>query len=124
MKITVLSPKQTVFEGEAKSVFLPGDLAEFEILDYHAPIVSLLRAGNVVVDWAKKIPIRRGMIKFDRNECMILVEEESTEMEAVERAPKSTADRARQLSCVTIHYKVQIVELATQQPISNRAAHQ
>ena len=91
MKITVLSPKQTVFEGEAKSVFLPGDLAEFEILDYHAPIVSLLRAGNVVVDWAKKIPIRRGMIKFDRNECMILVEEESTEMEAVERAPKSTA---------------------------------
>ncbi len=91
MKITVLSPKQTVFEGEAKSVFLPGDLAEFEILDYHAPIVSLLRAGNVVVDWGEKIPIRRGMVKFDRNECMILVEEESTEMEAVERAPEATA---------------------------------
>jgi len=91
VKVTVLSPKQTVFEGEAKSVFLPGDLAEFEILDYHAPIVSLLRAGNVVVDWAKKIPIRRGMIKFDRNECMILVEEESTEMEAVEHAPDAEA---------------------------------
>ena len=91
MKITVLSPKQTVFEGEAKSVFLPGDLAEFEILDYHAPIVSLLRAGNVVVDWAQKIPIRRGMVKFDRNECMILVEEETKEMEAVARAPESTA---------------------------------
>jgi len=80
MKVTVLSPKQTVYEGEAKSVFLPGDLAEFEILDYHAPIVSLLRAGNVVVDWKDKIPIRRGMIKFDRNECMILVEEESSKM--------------------------------------------
>jgi len=91
VKVTVLSPKQTVFEGEAKSVFLPGDLAEFEILDCHAPIVSLLRAGNVVVDWAKKIPIRRGMIKFDRNECMILVEEESTEMEAVEHAPEVEA---------------------------------
>jgi len=81
MKVTVLSPKQTIFEGEAKSVFLPGDLAEFEILDYHAPIVSLLRAGNVLVDWERKVPIRRGMIKFDNNECMILVEEESQKLE-------------------------------------------
>ena len=88
MKLTVLSPKQTIFEGQAKSVFLPGDLAEFEILDYHAPIVSLLRAGNVLVDWKQKIPIRRGMIKFDRNECMILVEEESQEMSALTEVPE------------------------------------
>jgi F-type H+-transporting ATPase subunit epsilon len=86
MKLTILSPKQTIFEGMAKSVLLPGDLAEFEILDYHAPIVSLLRAGNVLVDWEHKIPIRRGMIKFDRNECMILVEEESLEMSQVARS--------------------------------------
>ena len=83
MKLTVLSPKQTIFEGAAKSIFLPGDLAEFEILDYHVPIVSLLRRGNVVVDWKNRIPIRRGMVKFDHNECVILVEEESLEMEAV-----------------------------------------
>jgi F-type H+-transporting ATPase subunit epsilon len=86
LKLTVLSPKQTIFEGEAQSVFLPGDLAEFEILDYHAPIVSLLRAGNVLVDWSERIPIRQGMVKFDRNECMILVEEESQEMEALSDA--------------------------------------
>jgi F-type H+-transporting ATPase subunit epsilon len=86
LKLTVLSPKQTIFEGEAKSVFLPGDLAEFEILDYHAPIVSLLRAGNILVDWEHKIPIRRGMVKFDRNECMILIEEESREMAAITSA--------------------------------------
>ncbi len=80
MKLTILSPKQVIFEDEAESVFLPGDLAEFEVLDYHVPIVSLLRTGNVVVDGDKKIPIRKGMIKFDRNECMILVEEESREV--------------------------------------------
>ena len=83
MRLVVLSPKQTVFDGEVRSVFLPGDLAEFEILDYHAPIVSLLRAGNVVVDWELKIPIRRGMVKFDRNECVILVEEESRKLKEV-----------------------------------------
>lgn len=73
--VRILNPKHVVFEGEAQSVFLPGDLAEFEILPYHAPIVSLLRAGQVVVDWNTVIPIRRGMVKFFRNECVILVEE-------------------------------------------------
>jgi len=64
-----------IYEGEARSVFLPGDLAEFEILDHHAPIVSLLRPGEVVVDWKTAIPIKQGMVRFDRNDCMILVEE-------------------------------------------------
>lgn len=75
MKVTILNPKHVLFEGAAKNVFLPGDLAEFEIMDYHAPIVSLLRPGNVLIDWETAIPIKRGMVKFDNNECMILVEE-------------------------------------------------
>ena len=75
MKLTILNPKHVVFDGEAGSVFLPGDMAEFELLDHHAPIVSLLRSGNVTVDWKTVIPIKRGMVKFDNNECMILVEE-------------------------------------------------
>ena len=64
-----------VFDGEAKSVFLPGDQAEFELLDFHAPIVSLLTPGHVVLDWERSIPIQKGMVRFDNNECVILVEE-------------------------------------------------
>jgi F-type H+-transporting ATPase subunit epsilon len=75
LKVKILNPKHVIFDGEAQSVFLPGDMAEFELLDFHAPIVSLLRPGSVVVDWEKRIPIKRGMVRFDRNECMILVEE-------------------------------------------------
>ena len=75
MKVKILNPKHVIFDGEAKSVFLPGDMAEFELLDFHAPIVSLLRPGRVVLDWDKAIPIKKGMVKFDQNECMILVEE-------------------------------------------------
>ncbi len=77
MKVTVLSPRQVIHEGTARRVFLPGDLAEFELLDYHAPIVSLLRTGDVVIDGVTRVPIHRGMVKFDRNECTILVEETS-----------------------------------------------
>lgn len=86
MQLTVLSPKQTIFEGEAHSVLVAGDLAEFEILEYHAPIVSLLRTGNVVVDGERKIPIQRGMLTFDQNQCIILVEEASRAMARVKAA--------------------------------------
>ena len=75
MKVTILNPKHVIFDGEAGSVFLPGDLAEFELMDSHAPIVSLLRPGRVVIDWETAIPIKAGMVKFDKNECTILVEE-------------------------------------------------
>jgi F-type H+-transporting ATPase subunit epsilon len=75
MKVTILNPKHVLFAGEAESVFLPGDLAEFELLDFHAPIVSLLNKGEVILDMRKRIPIKRGMVKFDNNECTVLVEE-------------------------------------------------
>ncbi len=50
-------------------------MAEFEIMDNHVPIVSLLKPGHVKVDWKVSIPIKHGMVKFDKNECMILIEE-------------------------------------------------
>lgn len=75
MKLTILNPKHVLYDGEAKNVFLPGDLAEFELLDWHAPIMSLLLEGDVVVDWERRIPIKNGMVRFDKNECVILVEE-------------------------------------------------
>ncbi len=75
MNLVVLNPKHVIFEGEAKSVCLTGDSAEFELLDHHAPIVSLLRPGEVMVDGREPITIKSGMVTFSRNECMILVEE-------------------------------------------------
>ena len=73
--VTILNPKHVVYEGDAESVFLPGDQGEFEILTFHVPIVSLLKPGKVVVDWKTSVPIKNGMVKFDKGECVILVEE-------------------------------------------------
>jgi F0F1-type ATP synthase epsilon subunit len=66
-----------VFQGDVESVFLPGDAGEFELLAYHVPIVSLLKAGEIVVNWKTRIPIKRGMIRFLGEECVILLEQES-----------------------------------------------
>jgi len=74
MRVTILNPKRVLFEGEAQSVLLTGDIAEFEILDHHAPIISLLRPGNVTLDGERHVPIKKGMVRFDENDCVILTE--------------------------------------------------
>jgi F-type H+-transporting ATPase subunit epsilon len=74
VKVTILNPRRVLFEGEAKRVSLTGDIAEFEILDYHAPIISLLRPGAVMIDGETRVPIKKGMVRFDSDECVILTE--------------------------------------------------
>ena len=75
--LRILNPKHVVFEAPTESVFLPGDMAEFELLAYHVPIVSLLKQGEIVIDWKTRIPIQKGMVRFFNNECVILLEEET-----------------------------------------------
>jgi F0F1-type ATP synthase epsilon subunit len=72
--LKILNPKQIVFEGTVESVFLPGDSGEFELLAYHVPIVSLLKEGEIIVDWKSRIPIKKGMVRFLGDECIILLE--------------------------------------------------
>ena len=74
-KTTILNPKRTIYEGEAQSVFLPGNSGEFEILEFHKPIMSLLKQGEIVIDWNKYIPISKGVMSMYENELVALVEE-------------------------------------------------
>jgi len=73
--LKIMDPMRVLLEGHVESVFVPGDRGEFELLPYHAPLVSLIREGNVVVDWTTVLSVRRGMVRFANNECVILVEE-------------------------------------------------
>ena len=74
--LKVLNPKHVVFQGQVHNLFLPGEAGEFELLAYHAPIVSLLKTGEIVVDWKTRIPIKKGMVRFCDGECVILLEEQ------------------------------------------------
>ncbi len=48
LKLRVLSPQQLLFEGQVRSVTLPGTASPFTVLDGHAPIISSLESGRVV----------------------------------------------------------------------------
>jgi len=74
-KVTIINPRRTIYEGQAKSVFLPGEEGEFEVLEFHKPIISLLRKGEIVIDWNKCVTISKGVVKMYHNELVALVEE-------------------------------------------------
>ena len=71
----VITANRVLYEGPAKSVFLPGTSGEFEVLDFHKPIISLLREGSIVVDWETEIPIRKGAVRMMGDELVAIVEE-------------------------------------------------
>ena len=50
MQLEIVSPEKTIFSGEAKSVYLPGSEGHFQVLNNHAPIVSTLRKGEILID--------------------------------------------------------------------------
>jgi F-type H+-transporting ATPase subunit epsilon len=50
MYLEIVSPEATLFAGEVNSVTVPGVEGEFQMLNNHAPIVSLLQEGNVKFD--------------------------------------------------------------------------
>ena len=50
MKLEIITPESNVFSGEAKSVSLPGLDGVFQVLNNHAPIISALKKGNLIVE--------------------------------------------------------------------------
>lgn len=49
MHLEIVSPEATLYSGEVSSVTVPGADGEFQMLENHAPIVSLLQEGTVKI---------------------------------------------------------------------------
>jgi len=49
MFLEIVTPEATLYSGEVTSLAVPGVNGEFQMLDNHAPIVSILGKGNVKI---------------------------------------------------------------------------
>ena len=47
MKVEIISPSETLYEGEATAVTVPSQMGPFTLLEHHAAIVAILEAGKV-----------------------------------------------------------------------------
>jgi len=93
MNIKILTPEFVVFEGDVKSVLLPGKNGDFHVMKDHAAIVASLIGGKVrvftndidekyVKHFTKEnekesvfsFPVKSGVIEFSNNKGIILAE--------------------------------------------------
>jgi len=49
MKVVVAKVDETLYEGEAESLTVPGTDGEMTILGHHEPLITTLKAGSIVV---------------------------------------------------------------------------
>ncbi|QNL52236.1 ATP synthase F1 subunit epsilon [Olivibacter sp. SDN3] len=77
MELNIITPDQSVFSGKATSVTVPGSAGSFEILKDHAPIISTLEDGKVIIRDNKNIEviiIKGGVVEVLDNKITVLAE--------------------------------------------------
>jgi F-type H+-transporting ATPase subunit epsilon len=77
MNLEIITPDKKVFAGEANAVTLPGSDGQFQVLNNHAPLVSTLDRGNVVIDVngiKQTMIIDGGVVEVLNNKVLVLAE--------------------------------------------------
>ena len=78
MKVEIISPSETLFEGEANAVTVPSKTGAFTLLEHHAAIVAILEAGKVSLTDSNgehhEFAIKGGFTENHDNQLTICVE--------------------------------------------------
>ncbi|MCU0409890.1 MAG: ATP synthase F1 subunit epsilon [Bacteroidales bacterium] len=78
MKIEIITPDKRVYSGEIRSVRVPGKKGSFQVLKDHAPIISTLDRGPVIIsdDQGNEVryEITGGVIEVKRNRIILLAD--------------------------------------------------
>jgi F-type H+-transporting ATPase subunit epsilon len=78
MRIEIITPDKKIFEGEVKSVRVPGKKGSFQVLKDHAPIVSTLENGPVIMHDMEgretRYDINGGVIEVKSNRIILLAD--------------------------------------------------
>jgi F-type H+-transporting ATPase subunit epsilon len=77
LKLTISRVDGPVFDGEVISATLPGVEGEMTLLADHAPIVSILKTGTIMIKKAdgttEKFPVESGTIEVSHNSTTVLL---------------------------------------------------
>ncbi len=77
MHLEIITPEQKVFEGEVHIATFPGTDGSFQIMNNHAPLVSLLKEGEVVYkskEATQQLKITGGVVEVTNNKVILLAD--------------------------------------------------
>jgi F-type H+-transporting ATPase subunit epsilon len=76
--LSVVTPEGAAFEGEAEMVIVPGGAGEIGVLARHAPLVAMLKSGEIRVkagnDW-QSFAAGPGYFKVQQDRAIALVDD-------------------------------------------------
>ena len=78
MTIEIVTPDTTIFSGEINLAQLPGLDGSFEIMNNHAPLISVLKKGKIKLldkqTQAQYFEVNGGVVEVLRNKILVLAE--------------------------------------------------
>jgi F-type H+-transporting ATPase subunit epsilon len=77
MNFEIITPDKKVFDGEVSVATLPGADGSFQVLNHHAPLVSLLQQGPVeykTKEKTEKVIITGGVVEVLNNKVIVLAD--------------------------------------------------
>lgn len=78
MKLEIITPETTLFQGTAKALQVPGTDGLLGILDHHAAMISTLKEGKIKITDEKGVetffPINGGVVEVLNNKVIILAD--------------------------------------------------
>lgn len=77
MYLEILTPEKKIFEGNVAIVTFPGADGSFQVMDNHAPLISLLKEGSVEYkskEASNSIQITGGVVEVLKNKVVLLAD--------------------------------------------------
>ena len=77
MRLVLLSPVKTLFDGEIDSVTIPGTKGLFTVLPHHAPLITTIDKGLItykIGETEQNIQVAEGFAEVKNNVVSICIE--------------------------------------------------
>jgi F-type H+-transporting ATPase subunit epsilon len=77
MNVEIITPDKNMFKGTAESIVVPGSTGLIGILNDHAPFITTLQKGSVVVTTSKgeeSFDVKGGVVEVLNNNVIVLAE--------------------------------------------------
>jgi len=100
INIEIITPSKSAYKGNARTIWVPGQLGNFQVLFNHAPLLSNLDVGRIKIEDVNGQVIEYstggGTVEVKDNKVLLLADSvESKEEIDIERA-KSAYTRAKE----------------------------
>ena len=77
MNVEIITPDENLFKGTAESIIVPGTSGLIGILNDHAPFITTLQRGSVVITSSKgedTFKVKGGVVEVLNNKVIVLAE--------------------------------------------------